>query len=347
MRQPRAALCLFISILSLGADEVRFAIIGDFGVDDASELAVANLVKTNLQPKFIVTVGDNNYLGAANIDRAIGQYYHDFIGNYMGSYGAGAVSNRFFPALGNHDYDAVTGFAAHTNYFTLPGNERYYEFVRGPLHFFIVNSDTHEPDGATIDSPQAQWLSNRLAASTSLWRVVIAQDPPYSSADSILRMRWPFAPWGASVVVSGDAHHYERIMLDGFPYIVNGAGGASLAAFGTPIPGSTVRYNSNHGAMKMTATETNLTYEFWSVANGGTLIDRFTQLVHPCLVIDLTNNAVRLSWPTNTSSGFVLQSATALMNTWTNVAQTPAVSGNRYTVILARDAPRRFFRLRR
>ena len=85
---------------------VRFAVIGDYGVDDANELAVASLLKTNLRPDFIVTVGDNQYDGAANIDHDIGKYFQEYIGNYRGTYGAGASSNRFFPALGNHDYRA-------------------------------------------------------------------------------------------------------------------------------------------------------------------------------------------------------------------------------------------------
>jgi tartrate-resistant acid phosphatase type 5 len=325
--------------------QVRFAMIGDYGVDDANELAVANLVNTNFQPEFVVTVGDNNYLGGANIDDAVGKYYHQFIGNYSGAYGAGASSNRFFPALGNHDWESAGGYAAHLNYFTLPGNERYYDFVRGPVHIFILNSDVNEPDGNTATSPQALWFSNRINSSTSPWRVIITQDPPYSSTESLTWMRWPFEEWGAHVVVSGDSHQYERVMLDGFPYIVNGAGGAGLAGFGTPISGSTVRYNSAHGAMKVVATETNITYEFWSVANGGTLIDRFTQTVGPRLTIQRTNNSMRVSWPTNGASGFVLQAASSVTGAWTNVAQSPTVSGNRYSVTLGATGLRAFFRL--
>ena len=30
---------------------------------------------------------------------------------------------------------------------TLPGNERYYDFVQGPVHFFVIDSDQNEPDG--------------------------------------------------------------------------------------------------------------------------------------------------------------------------------------------------------
>src|SRR6185436_7178400 len=106
-------------------------------------------------PEFIITNGDNNYtLGAAStIDPNIGQYYHDFIGNYVGSYGAGSPTNRFWPSLGNHDWYSPTGNppmpTPYLNYFTLPNNERYYTFERGPVAFFSVDSDSNEPDGTT------------------------------------------------------------------------------------------------------------------------------------------------------------------------------------------------------
>jgi tartrate-resistant acid phosphatase type 5 len=327
---------------------VRFAMIGDYGVDGPNELAVAELVRTTFQPEFVITVGDNNYIGAGNIDRAIGQYYHEFIGNYSGAYGAGASSNRFFPALGNHDWDSSGGYSSHLNYFTLPGNERYYDVVRGPVHVFILNSDSHESDGNTFNSSQAQWFSNRIAASTSPWRVVICQDPPFSSNGGRTWMRWPFEEWGASIVVSGDAHHYERIMVNSLPYVVNGAGGAPLTGFGTPTTGSVVQHYAPHGAMKVVASETNITYEFWSVADGGTLVDRFEQ-VRPVLAITRTNNAFRLSWPTNGADGFVLQSTTTLAKPgWTNVAQSPAIIGvTRGVTLSTSNQSVQFFRLRK
>lgn len=108
---------------------------------------------------FVITVGDNNYpSGAAStIDPNIGQHYHQFISPYRGSYGAGATTNRFFPTLGNHDWESLqcqngvcTG--PHFDSFTLPGNERYYEFEQGPVHFFALDSDPREPDGTTSTS---------------------------------------------------------------------------------------------------------------------------------------------------------------------------------------------------
>ena len=82
----------------------HFGVIGDFGFAGTPEADVANLVKS-WNPEFILTVGDNNYDtgSAATIDANIGQYYHEFIGDYTGSYGAGSATNRFIASLGNHD----------------------------------------------------------------------------------------------------------------------------------------------------------------------------------------------------------------------------------------------------
>ena len=85
--------------------KVRFAVIGDYGLDGTAEADVAALVH-GWQPDIILTVGDDNYpSGAAGtIDANIGKYYHDYIQPYTGTYGPGADVNRFFPSLGNHDW---------------------------------------------------------------------------------------------------------------------------------------------------------------------------------------------------------------------------------------------------
>src|SRR3954469_2105899 len=76
----------------------QFAVIGDYGLAGTGEASVANLVK-GWSPDVIITLGDNNYSvgSAATIDANVGQYYHDFIGNYVGKYGSGSAANRFFP----------------------------------------------------------------------------------------------------------------------------------------------------------------------------------------------------------------------------------------------------------
>src|SRR3982075_1934806 len=142
--------------------EARFAALGDFGASDGSQ-AVADLIG-RMGVDFIVTTGDNSYGTTVPIDDQIGKYYSHYIGNYTGAYGSGSAVNNFFPTLGNHDYDDL-GINAYLNYFTLPGNERYYDFRMGPVHFFVVGSESNEPDGNSVNSVQAQWLHAGLASS--------------------------------------------------------------------------------------------------------------------------------------------------------------------------------------
>lgn len=254
-----------------------FAVIGDFGLAGPNEQAVATLVKS-WSPAFIITVGDNNYGSgeASTIDQNIGQYYHEWIAPYTGAYGPGADTNRFFPSLGNHDWVA-TDARPYRGYFTLPGNERYYDLAWGPVHLLSVDSDPKEPDGTISSSAQATWLQERLATATACWKLVYFHHAPYSSGPhgSDPRMQWPFKTWGASAVLAGHDHTYERLSVDGLTYFVNGLGGNSQYVFGPPVPGSLVRYRDGFGAMRVTASRTAIIYEFIGV--NGTLIDTYTE----------------------------------------------------------------------
>ena len=260
-----------------GPGAIRFAVIGDYGNGSSAEGDVANLVK-GWNPDFIVTLGDNNYPDGASqtIDDHIGQFYHDFIYPYSGNYGVGAVTNRFFPVLGNHDWHTRNA-RPYLNYFTLPGNERYYDFVQGPAHFFMLDSDPNEPDGNTSASVQAGWLQNSLAASTAPWKLVLLHHAPYSSGavhGSNATLQWPYTAWDATAVLAGHDHIYERIAQNGIPYFVNGLGGSSIYAFATPIAGSQVRYNADYGAMLVVVETSQITFQFISRAGG--VIDTYT-----------------------------------------------------------------------
>jgi tartrate-resistant acid phosphatase type 5 len=232
---------------------LRFAIIGDYGQNTAEAQAVAQLVAT-WSPSFVLTVGDNNDPdGAAEtIDANVGRYYSAFIGNYSGAYGAGAGDvNRFFPTMGNHDWDSVSG-QPYWDYFTLPHNERYYDFGGGGLQFFALSSDPREPHGIKLDDKQADWLRTRLSETDGTTiNIVYFHHPPYSSAKhgSTVAMQWPFYSWGADVVISGHDHVYERLAVDKLPYIVNGLGGAPSHGFGPPLAQSQAQYNCGYGAM--------------------------------------------------------------------------------------------------
>lgn len=260
---------------------LRFAAIGDYGMGNQAERDVAALVES-WNPAFVITLGDNNYPDgeAATIDPHIGPSYARFIHPYTGAYGPGADKNRFFPALGNHDWNAITCHDAectgpYLDYFHLPGNERYYDFVRGPVHFFVIDSDPREPAGRDVESVQAAWLRRGLQASTARWKLVYMHHTIYSSSlhGSEPVLQWPYRAWGAHAVLTGHDHTYERVMIDGFPYIVNGLGGAGIRTFGAPVPGSALRYNGDHGALLIEADDAALRFRFFN--RHGALIDDF------------------------------------------------------------------------
>ena len=75
-------------------------------------------------------------------------------------------------------------------------------------------------------------------------------------------------------MIAGHDHTYERLLVDGFPYFVNGLGGNSIYGFGTPLPDSQVRYNSDYGAMLVQASDSALTFEF--INRTGVLVDSYT-----------------------------------------------------------------------
>jgi hypothetical protein len=259
----------------LFAYDTRLAAIGDYGMGTATEYATAAMVRRWL-PDFIITVGDNNYPDgeASTIDTNIGKPYHAWIGAYQGAFGSGSSVNRFFPSLGNHDWGSSAA-RPYFDYFTLPGNERYYDFVRGPIHFFVLDSDPGEPDGVEADSIQGQWLKDALAGSDSLYNVVYFHHPPFSSGDEhgpTEYMQWPFRQWGADVVLSGHDHNYERLIKNGLTYVVNGAG-AKPRRRGNRDPGSVFFDASDTGGLLIQANELAITFQYQ--LKSGRVIDHF------------------------------------------------------------------------
>ena len=253
------------------------AAIGDFGVNDTHEADVATMV-ASWSPDFVITVGDDNYEEglASTIDPNVGKYYSPFIGNYKGTFGAGSATNRFFPTPGNHDWGETRtpkDLSPYLDYFTLPGNERYYDVDLGLVHLYAVDSAPAEPDGNTATSTQAKWLQAKLAASKACFDFVYFHHPPYSSGANVYPpMRWTFAAWGAEVVMSGHEHFYERLAVDGIPYLIDGLGGAYTHDFNaTPDAHSLVRFNAAWGALKITVDRTAATFEFWTTT--GTKVD--------------------------------------------------------------------------
>lgn len=302
----RVAVPIVLVALVLGgpdpvaAQSTTFAVLGDFGdaprnAADQGNTDVSTMID-GWNPNAVLTVGDNNYGSASQWNTYVGAFYGQYIEDPTpgtpDERTAGAGANRFFPALGNHDWDA--GLTSYTDYFVLPtsasGGERYYDLVRGDVHFFIFDSDGREPDDdtggsgapanatATAASTQGQWLRNGLAASTSSWNVVLMHHAPYSSSashGSQPYLQLPYGDWGADLVLSGHDHNYERLVENGTTYIVTGAGGHDLDSFETnPVAGSLVRNNGDYGALRLEADAGALTLDYFT--RDGTRVDTVT-----------------------------------------------------------------------
>lgn len=309
---PIGALCVVLgSCVSLGsgiiyAQTVRFAVIGDYGQSGAASSPagrVAAMVSA-WNPGFVVTVGDNMY-GNTRTDWSalVGAHYGQFIlrdplhpERFLEQT---SRVQRFFPALGNHDAEGndITGYEEY--FHLVPGGvgrlpagsggrgvhtrvADYYDFVRGPVHFFVLDSHHALTTPASMAAKKA-WLQAGLAAErTAKWKVVVMHHPAHSSAShgSDPAMQWPFREWGVTGVLQGHDHAYERIVRDDLPYFVNGAGGAGLYGFrNPPEQGSLSRWNQSHGAMLVTADDRRMEFRFLSVDGDGQgmLRDSFVQ----------------------------------------------------------------------
>ncbi len=267
---------IFSSLISCAPNElpamengVRLAVIGDFGEPVRPAARVAEMVKS-WNPDAVVTVGDNIYPSGdqEDYDKAVYPPYAEFIDRCA-----------FFPALGNHDwgypYDSIP-FAPEEiplllNLPCLPGNGRYYSVsFENLVEIFVIDSDKNEPDGRSADSIQGQWLKNGLEQSTAVYQLVFMHEPVFSSClfgDNQL-LAWPYRQWGADAVFAGHCHDYERVMKDGFPYFINGLGGAEhMTEFREITEGSTVRYIDNFGAQMIEATNEKMTISFVNIKN--------------------------------------------------------------------------------
>ncbi|WP_342778131.1 putative Ig domain-containing protein, partial [Mesorhizobium norvegicum] len=279
----------------------RYAVFGDYGDTDLSgEKAVSAMVHA-WNPDFILTIGDNVY-APQTLDAAVGQQYHDYIGNYQGAYGSGSAINRFFPTLGNHEYEEgnVTNYL---NYFTLPDNERYYDYQIGPVHFFALSSNKQEPDGRSSTSVQGHWMQDLLANSDASFDVAYFHHTPFNPSGSTATMRWPFEQWGVNAVFAGHQHNYYRENRDDngdgvfLPYTTTGLGGA-----GKTVP--------NVGANLVTITDAGMLIEFYKVSsfNGTTATSMLTDSYFVPTPVGRT--------PTIVNGGYVLNGTTGADYLW-------------------------------
>jgi hypothetical protein len=137
------------------------------------------------------------------------------------------------------------------NYFT-----RSFEYV----DFFFFNSSlVYAPDGTSSTSIQAAEVKIWAENSTKRFKILVIPDAPYTTATGLYPGRTDlryFADYGISAIISTSGKLMERYDVNGFPYLVCGAGGQDLAT----VPDNTedlvqFRNNTDHGILTIEADE--------------------------------------------------------------------------------------------
>lgn len=135
---------------------------------------------------------------------------------------------------GNHEAMLPTYFEE----FAFPGNEKWFSFDYGPVHFVFLLSISE-----TYVVQQRPWLLADLRQSRSPWTIVVAHKPAYSADENHGPTRYVLDHWvdiferfGVDLYFNGHAHDYERtwpirggrIDQEGVIYVTTGGAGAPL-----------------------------------------------------------------------------------------------------------------------
>ena len=131
---------------------LRIAAFGDYGVDNSDEGDVADLVH-GWKPDHVITLGDNNYSSGEARRRSTRTSASTIT---TSSATTGAASAPAARPTGSGRRPAITtglrpNLKPYTDYFTLPGNERYYDVDLGPGAPLRDGQRQHEPDGIQGD----------------------------------------------------------------------------------------------------------------------------------------------------------------------------------------------------
>jgi len=233
-----------------------------------SDEATAKLIDKS--EGLILTLGDN-----VQTRGAMTEYINCFEPTW------GRHKDRIRPVPGNHDW-VPDGGAAYFEYFGAAAGEAekgWYSFNYGAWHIVALNSMLD----ASSRSEQMEWLRNDLAANPAECILAYFHHPVFSSGAGGLtsRMKTAFRilyTAGVDVILSGDAHHYERFApmdsaknLDpkhGIRQFVVGTGGGYLTRLNTKWRATEARSNENHGILRLVLSPGSYSWEFIPVEGG-------------------------------------------------------------------------------
>ncbi len=156
----------------------------------------------------------------------------------------------YFPVLGNHEQDSENYY----NFFSLPGNERYYFFSVGDALFIFLDmegTNYRAPgylEGVNVDAfwiniskkyfeEEKEWLEKILTLNNDAGYIFVFFHPTFYSikASRVEDAELRRAFWGdiferhrVTAVLNGHDHYYHHAEHGGTHYIVTAGGGAPL-----------------------------------------------------------------------------------------------------------------------
>jgi hypothetical protein len=204
------------------SESITFCVYGDTrGVwDNWRNASIVAEAIEDVQPQFVLHTGDIVH------DGLIAEEWIAFFSNSSFIH-----NSTFYPILGNHENYGAFYF----DYFNLGGNERWYSFDNGPVHFIGLDSNDISP----FLIRQNVWLIKDLRTNRQPFTIVFFHHPVYSSGKhgSNTQLQWFWQPlfefFQVDVVYNGHDHAYERGLVNGISYIVAAGGGAPLYDVGS------------------------------------------------------------------------------------------------------------------
>ena len=200
------------------------------------------------------------------------------------------------PAVGNHEY-GTRGAQPYFNYFGAAAGEPgkgYYSYDLGDWHVVVLNSVCRRVGGCGPGSPQYDWLSADLKASSSRCTLAYMHHPLFSSGThggqrAIRPLVEVLHQAGAEVMLAGHEHNYERFApqtpqgvadpRSGIRQFVVGTGGREHRRIGRAAANSEVRDNTSFGVLKLTLHPDSYDWEFIPV-EGATFRDSGRGICH-------------------------------------------------------------------
>lgn len=240
---------------------VRFAVIGDSGFGDNITKQLADHIAAQ-NVDFFVHVGDVVY----RCEEYDNDLWMNWAQKYFLPFKDTLSQVPHYAALGNHDRDRPTIYEGRSFYHwvfpplniteSFEGLRLWYSFLINDVRFLSLNTQVFYTDGGR--QTQNIWLDDQLAAAANYRTTIPFFHIPFRASTDVhpddglpalyeWENRFIEHRDDIGVVMSGHAHIYERMEVNGVRYLTSGGGSAAIYSQSTtPVPGSQFRQSLAH-----------------------------------------------------------------------------------------------------